>query len=154
MRVRSLGREDPLEKGMATHSSILAWRIPWTREPGGLQSMGSPRMGHGRATKQQQQWQRYPLSYWNTGTTAAADAKSLQSCPPLLRPHGLLPARLLCPWNSPGKNTFLLQGIFPTQGPNPCLLHWQVDSLSLSHQGIIPDWFLKAPNPSLVLPSS
>ena len=77
-----------------------------------------------------------------------------KSCPPLLRPHGLLPARLLCPWNSPGKNTFLLQGIFPTQGPNPCLLHWQVDSLSLSHQGIIPDWFLKAPNPSLVLPSS
>ena len=38
--VRSLGREDPLEEGMATHSSILAWRIPWTEEPGGLQSMG------------------------------------------------------------------------------------------------------------------
>ena len=38
--VRSLGREDPLERGMATHSSILAWRIPWTEEPGGLQSMG------------------------------------------------------------------------------------------------------------------
>ena len=37
-RVRSLGREDPLEKGMATHSSILAWRIPWTEEPGGLHS--------------------------------------------------------------------------------------------------------------------
>ena len=37
--VRSLGREDPLEKGMATHSSILAWRIPWTEEPGGLQSI-------------------------------------------------------------------------------------------------------------------
>ena len=41
MRVRSVGQEDPLEKGMATHSSILAWRIPWTEEPGGLQSMGS-----------------------------------------------------------------------------------------------------------------
>ena len=40
IRVRSLGREDPLEKGMATHSSILAQRIPWTEEPGGLQSMG------------------------------------------------------------------------------------------------------------------
>ena len=39
--VRSLGQEDPLEKGMATHSSILAWRIPWTEEPGGLQSVGS-----------------------------------------------------------------------------------------------------------------
>ena len=40
-QVRSLGQEDPLEQGMATHSSILAWRIPWTEEPGGLQSMGS-----------------------------------------------------------------------------------------------------------------
>ena len=39
-RVQSLGREDPLEKGMSTHSSILAWRIPWTEEPGGLQSVG------------------------------------------------------------------------------------------------------------------
>ena len=44
--VRSLGREDPLEKEMATHSSILAWRIPWTEEPGGLQSTGSQRVGH------------------------------------------------------------------------------------------------------------
>ena len=41
-----LGREDPLEKGMATHSSILAWRIPWMEEPGGLQSMGLQRVGH------------------------------------------------------------------------------------------------------------
>ena len=39
-QVQSLGQEDPLEKGMAAHSSILAWRIPWTEEPGGLQSMG------------------------------------------------------------------------------------------------------------------
>ena len=44
--VRSLGREDLLEDSMATHSSILAWRIPWTEEPGGLQSMGSQRVGH------------------------------------------------------------------------------------------------------------
>ena len=44
--VRSLGREDPLEEGMATHSSILAWRIPWTEEPDGLQSMGSQRVRH------------------------------------------------------------------------------------------------------------
>ena len=41
-----LGWEDPLEKGMATHSSILAWRIPWTEDAGGLQSMGSQTMGH------------------------------------------------------------------------------------------------------------
>ena len=44
--VRSLGREDPLEKEMATHSSTLAWRIPWMEEPGGLKSMGSQRVGH------------------------------------------------------------------------------------------------------------
>ena len=45
-RVRSLGWEDPLEKEMATHSSILAWKISWTEEPGGLQSMGSQRVRH------------------------------------------------------------------------------------------------------------
>jgi len=45
-RVRSLGQEDPLEEGMATPSSILAWRIPQTEEPGGLQSMRSQRVGH------------------------------------------------------------------------------------------------------------
>ena len=46
IQVQSLGWEDPLEKGMATDSSILAWRIPWTEEPGGLQSMWSQRVGH------------------------------------------------------------------------------------------------------------
>ena len=45
-QVLSLGQEDPLEEGMATRSSILAWRVPWTEEPDGLQSMGSPRVGH------------------------------------------------------------------------------------------------------------
>ena len=44
--VQSLGQEDPLEKEMATHSSILAWRIPWMEEPGRLQSMGLQRVGH------------------------------------------------------------------------------------------------------------
>ena len=45
-QVRSLDQEDPLEKAMATHSSTLAWKIPWTEEPGMLQSMGSQRVGH------------------------------------------------------------------------------------------------------------
>jgi len=45
-QIRSLGQEDPLEKEMATHSSILAWKIPWTEEPGGLQPIGSQRVGH------------------------------------------------------------------------------------------------------------
>ena len=46
MRVSSLGGEDPLDEGMAAHSSILTWRIPWTEEPGGLESMESQRVGH------------------------------------------------------------------------------------------------------------
>ena len=45
-QVQSLGWEDPLEKEMATHSSILIWRVPWTEEPGGLQSIGSQKVGH------------------------------------------------------------------------------------------------------------
>ena len=48
--VQSLGWDDPLKKGTSTHSSILAWRIPWTEEPGGLQSMGLQRVGHNRVT--------------------------------------------------------------------------------------------------------
>ena len=46
-------QDDPLEQGMATHSSILAWSIPWTEEPGGLESMGSQRIGHNSATTAQ-----------------------------------------------------------------------------------------------------
>ena len=51
IQVRSQGREDPLEKEMATYSSVLAWEIPWTEQPGGLQSMGSQRVGHNIVTK-------------------------------------------------------------------------------------------------------
>ena len=46
MQVKSLGQEDPLEEGLATHSSVLAWRIPWREEPVGLQSIGLQRVGH------------------------------------------------------------------------------------------------------------
>ena len=52
-QVQFLGREDPLGKGMATHSSILAWKSPWTEEPGWLQSVGSQRVGHHLGTKRQ-----------------------------------------------------------------------------------------------------
>ena len=55
MWVRFLGQEDSLEKEMATHSNILAWEILWTEEPGRRQSMGSQKVGHDLATKQQQQ---------------------------------------------------------------------------------------------------
>ena len=53
-RVQSLGQEDPLEKEMTTNSSILFWEIPWTEEPGGLQSLGLQRITHNSETKQQQ----------------------------------------------------------------------------------------------------
>ena len=50
--VQSLGKEDPLEKEMATHWSVLAWKIPWTEEPGGVGSIGSQRVGHDLVTEQ------------------------------------------------------------------------------------------------------
>ena len=60
-QVRSLGQEDPLEEGMATHSSALAWRIPWTEEPGGLQSMGSTqRVGHEWSNREEHKWRQTP----------------------------------------------------------------------------------------------
>ena len=64
-QVQSLGWEDPMEEGMSTHYSILAWRIPWTEEPGGLQSMGSQRVGYDLATKQQQAYSiTLPPNVW------------------------------------------------------------------------------------------
>ena len=68
-QARSLGWEDPLEKGIATHSSILAWRIPWTEEPGGPQSTGSQRVGHDWATKRQQQY----IHNWQKGNIWCSD---------------------------------------------------------------------------------
>ena len=55
MGILSLGQEDPLDKEMSTYSSILAWEIPWTEEPGGLQSMGSQRVGHSLQAKNGQE---------------------------------------------------------------------------------------------------
>ena len=61
MQVQALDWEDPLEKKMAIHSSVLAWRIPWTEEPGGLQSIGLQRIGQDLVTKQQQRGLRQTL---------------------------------------------------------------------------------------------
>ena len=69
--VQSLNREDPLEKEMAIHSSILAWEIPWTEELGGLQSIGWQRIGHDLVTKQQQ----YLL--WRTVFSICCPSKKL-----------------------------------------------------------------------------
>ena len=63
-RVRSLGWEDSLEKKMATHSSILAWKIPWTEEPGGLQSKGLQRVGHDWATSFSHRWHHPNGTQW------------------------------------------------------------------------------------------
>ena len=63
MHVSSLGKEDPLEKGMATHPSILAWRIPWTEEPGGIESMGWHRVRLTNATEHARNYDRYQCMY-------------------------------------------------------------------------------------------
>ena len=76
-QVQSLGREDLLEKEMATHSSILAWRIPWMEVPGRLQSMGLQRIGHNLVTKQQQQKQ--PFTYTQTHTQSHLAVRALLS---------------------------------------------------------------------------
>ena len=76
-RVPSLSQEDPLEEGIAAHSSILAWRIPWTEEPGRLQSTGSHRVGHDLGTKrQQQQMNILKNSFFSKPSFA------LRTCPP------------------------------------------------------------------------
>ena len=113
--VGSLGQEDPLEEEMATHSSILAWEIPWTEETGRLQSMGSQRVRNDWATE--------------------SESKSRSVVSNSLGPHGLY-----SPWNSPGQNTevgslSLLQGIFPTQGSNPGFPHCRWILYQLSHKG-------------------
>ena len=84
--VWSLCWEDPLEKEMATHASTLAWKIPWTAEPGKLQSMGLQRVRHDWATSPHlTKYIRYQL-YWQISTCAVLSPLVLSNC---LRPHGL-----------------------------------------------------------------
>ena len=115
-RVRSLGWEDPLEKGMATHSSVLAWRIPWTEEPGGLQSTGPQRVGHdwvtdtftfhkringekgesgGRKRQELRCSARVPLpllaASWLPVQQSQVPPAGAPSCPSKFLPHGLYP---------------------------------------------------------------
>ena len=118
--VPSLGWEDPLEEGTATHSSILAWRIPWTHEPGGLRSTGSQRVGQTEVT-----WLAVS-SESHTGTCPLPTRRDLSTAgcccccevtsvvSDSVRPHRQQATRLPRPWDSPGKNTgvgchFLLQ---------------------------------------------
>ena len=94
-QVRSLGREDPLEKERATHSSILAWKTPWTEGPGRLQSMGLKRVGHNWATSPHSLWSqdacRVNLHLVQTGGRSQTQ-QGLQA-PDLCILHQLLPPR-------------------------------------------------------------
>ena len=98
--VQSLGWEDPLEKGMATHFSILAWRNPWAEEPGGLQSMGLQRI----------------RGNWVTNTFRRLLLFSCYVVSDSLQPHGLQHARLLCP------------SLSPRVCSNSCPLNWGCQS--------------------------
>ena len=104
--VRSLGWEDPLEKEMATHSSIPAWRIPWREEPGRLQSMGSQRIGHDWATsffhfdtQFIKNFLNFIYFWWNKWNQVGKLKLFLLFSPPW--PHGLQHARPPCPSPSP-----------------------------------------------------
>ena len=97
-QVRSLGQEDPLEKGKATHPSILAWRIQWTEEPGGLQSVGLQRVGHDWATNTTKHYYYLPVRFdsltWNFLTTYESQKvfRHQVSLPPAsLMPPAFLP---------------------------------------------------------------
>ena len=91
--VQSLGQEDPLEKGVVTHSTILVWRIPWTEEPGGLSSMGSQRVGHDlNVLNSQSQWFNYnyepfihttcsPLVTWGPCSVSFFFKTQVECCP-------------------------------------------------------------------------
>ena len=74
--VWSLGLEDPLEKEMALHSSTLAWRIPWREEPGGLQSMGSQRVGHDWAMSLHEIWHQFPVLFTSCGPSTGVSASA------------------------------------------------------------------------------
>ena len=117
-QVRSLGQEGLLGKEIAMHSSILAWEIPRTEEPGEAAVHGVSK----------------------ESDMTCSCCLVTQSCPTLLQPRRPQPARLLCPRDFPDKNTgvccyFLLQGILLMQRSNQRLLHWQAGSSLLSHQG-------------------
>ena len=79
-RVRSLGWEDPLEKEMATHSSILAWKILWTEEPGGLQSMGSQRVGHDWVANTKRRGQLWSVIWYRPSLYWSQTHHSIQKC--------------------------------------------------------------------------
>ena len=138
--VQSLGQQDPLEEGMATHSGILVWRFPWTEEPGKLQFIGSQRVGHDWVIEHASiHCERKPST--KSISTSITHAQSLQPCSTRCDPMDYIPAGFsLCPWDSPGKNTGMVLssgdlpdlGIKPASPVSPTL---QVDSLPTKPPG-------------------
>ena len=112
--VHFLGGEDPLEKGMATHSSILTWRIPWTQEPGRLQSMGSQWVGHNWVTK-------HKIRQMDHGISAKHLWEDIL--------YGLLVYEPSHRWDVWLKSSLPSLSCFLTLGP---LIHWQ----GLPHHGV------------------
>ena len=88
-RIRSLGQKDPLEKGMATHSNILAWRIPWTEEPGGLQSMGLHRVRHNWVSDTHTHAHAHTHARAHTHTSALLELQLVQLTVQILGPISL-----------------------------------------------------------------
>ena len=145
------GQGAPLKVDMAAHSSIAAWEIPWTAEPGRLQAIGSQRVGHNWSdvarVNRTGLWTDFPRWKWSDliRSLRKEDNKMTvlvtQSCLTLCDPMDCVASQApLCyPWNSAGKNTGVgshsfLWGIFLTQGSNLGLLHCRQILCSLSHQ--------------------
>ena len=122
IQVQSLGREDPLEKGMAMHSSILAWKIPWTEEPGGLHSTGLQR----EKCKSKLQW-----GITSNQSEWVSEWKSLSCVWLFVTPWVIQSMEFFTPVIG---SLSLLQRIFPTQGSNPGLPHCRRILHQLSHK--------------------
>ena len=160
MQVQSLGREDPLEKVMATNSNIFAWRVPRTEEPGGLQSMGSQRVRHDWSNSTHTHiyihysaLKRKPVLTHATiwmGTLYEVKYACHKKTNIVIYDSFYMNRQWSssCKWKqlscvrlfSPGQNTgvgshSLLQGIFPIQGLNTGLLHCRQILYQLSYQG-------------------
>ena len=104
-RVQSLGQEDSLEESMTTHSSIFSWRIPWTEEPGRLQSVGLQRVGHNWATNTHTHTHTHTLTLQCSGT-GSITGRELKSCMPSEKLRVFLQADFL-PSEPPGKEAML-----------------------------------------------
>ena len=139
--VPSLGWEGPLEKGLATHSSILAWRIPWTKEPGGLESMGSQRVRHN--------WTSNTLCFHKSEAQGKGPVLegnvSRQGFPPILLPHHPLLGCLPAPVHLWYGFCLLILGSPVPRLPYTCASEWQPQSLNW------PGLFSSAPTPDFCL---